>query len=104
MEVIRKLGERVEKEHDQFLRDSQRLEDRSANKANGSAAKSFAGSVDFETLVGTTGVAGKNLESADDLGNWEDDVWGSIFANGEGVSSVSISVLVRIDKSMFPRL
>jgi SCY1-like protein 2 len=104
MEVIRKLGERVEKEHDQFLRDSQRLEDRSANKANGGAAKSFAGSVDFETLVGTTGVAGKNLESADDSGNWEDDVWGSIFANGEGVSPVSTSVPVRIDKSTFPRL
>jgi SCY1-like protein 2 len=86
MEVIRKLGERVAKEHDQFLRDSQRLEDRSANKQNGTAAKSFAGSVDFETLVGTTGIAGKKTESADDPGNWEDDVWGSIFTNGDGVS------------------
>jgi hypothetical protein len=86
MEVIRKLGERVAKEHDQFLRDSQRLEDRSANKQNGTAAKSFAGSVDFETLVGTTGIAGKKIESVDDPGSWEDDVWGSIFSNGDGVS------------------
>jgi len=86
MEVIRKLGERVAKEHDQFLRDSQRLEDRSANKQNGTTSKSFAGSVDFETLVGTTGIAEKKIESADDLGSWDDDVWGSIFTNGVGVS------------------
>jgi hypothetical protein len=35
MAVIKKLGDRVEKEHNQFLRDSQRLEDRSATAVNG---------------------------------------------------------------------
>ena len=53
MEVIRKLGDRVEKEHDQYLRDSQRIEDRSAiSGANGTNGTSAGGTVDFESLVG----------------------------------------------------
>ncbi|KAE9407078.1 hypothetical protein BT96DRAFT_954642 [Gymnopus androsaceus JB14] len=82
MDVIRKLGERVEKEHNQFLRDSQRHEDRSAIGADGGATQSFAGTVDFESLVG-----GKNGVVQNDTGGgsagknsaWDDDVWGSIF-------------------------
>jgi len=53
MGVIRKLGERVEKEHNQFLRDSQRIEDRSSTADNLQQGTSNAsGSVDFESLVG----------------------------------------------------
>lgn len=90
MAVIKKLGDRVEKEHDQFLRDSQRLEDRSVNSnvQNATANNNigFAGTVDFENLVGgkkdevpsqqtngaTTSPGGKS---------WDDDVWGSIFSD-----------------------
>ncbi|KAJ3815697.1 other/SCY1 protein kinase [Lentinula aff. lateritia] len=72
MEVIRKLGDRVEKEHNQFLRDSQRLEDRSAVAVDGATVtQSFVGSMDFESLVGVGSAAGKT--------SWDDDVWGSIF-------------------------
>ncbi|KAL0947336.1 hypothetical protein HGRIS_013455 [Hohenbuehelia grisea] len=81
MSVIRKLGDRVEKEHNQFLRDSQRLEDRSATAMNGAAAtQSFAGTVDFEHLVGgpSNGSAPKT-ETPSGETSWDDDVWGSIF-------------------------
>ncbi|KAG6869068.1 hypothetical protein C0993_003388 [Termitomyces sp. T159_Od127] len=75
MEVIKKLGDRVEKEHDQFLRDSQRLEDRSATAVNDGPARSFAGTVDFESLVVGTNSKSAQLETT----SWDDDVWGSIF-------------------------
>ncbi|KAG6909833.1 hypothetical protein DXG01_015106 [Tephrocybe rancida] len=81
MEVIKKLGDRVEKEHDQFLRDSQRLEDRSATAVNGAPVKNFAGSVDFESLVGRANGAPIQPDSmADSNKSWDDDVWGSIFS------------------------
>ena len=81
MAVIKKLGDRVEKEHDQFLRDSQRIEDRSATAVNGSADKlTSRGGMDFETLVGGTGAA--SIKADTELrGNWEDDVWGSILSS-----------------------
>ncbi|KAJ8519902.1 hypothetical protein ONZ45_g3225 [Pleurotus djamor] len=81
MSVIKKLGERVEKEHNQFLRDSQRLEDRSAINGNGHAnVQSFSGSVDFEHLVGGgNGIPSKNSNQTN--ASWEDDVWGSIFSD-----------------------
>jgi len=104
MEVIRKLGDRVEKEHNQFLRDSQRLEDRSATGTNGNAGiKSFVGTVDFESLVGTNAAAGKKPGS-DNSGGWEDDVWGSIFANGDGVSMSSCWFLRRVADKFYPGL
>ncbi|KAJ4488353.1 other/SCY1 protein kinase [Lentinula aciculospora] len=85
MEVIRKLGDRVEKEHNQFLRDSQRLEDRSAIAVDGATiTQSFAGSMDFESLVGgkngavQTNATGGSVGSAGKT-SWDDDVWGSIF-------------------------
>ncbi|KAI0295520.1 kinase-like domain-containing protein [Russula brevipes] len=82
MAVIKKLGDRVEKEHNQFLRDSQRLEDRSATAVNG------AGGVDFETLVGGAGTA--TIKADGELsGDWEDDVWGSILSSGTESPSVS---------------
>ena len=81
MEVIKKLAERVEKEHDQFLRDSQRLEDRSGIAANGaSSANTTASNVDFASLVGkANGSAIKADTVLDNNASWDDDVWGSIF-------------------------
>ncbi|KAF8078142.1 kinase-like domain-containing protein [Lyophyllum atratum] len=81
MLVIKKLGDRVEKEHDQYLRDSQRLEDRSSTAVSGaSGTKSYAGSVDFESLVGrANGTPVKSEATADGNRSWDDDVWGSIF-------------------------
>ncbi|KIK63734.1 hypothetical protein GYMLUDRAFT_40801 [Collybiopsis luxurians FD-317 M1] len=89
MEVIRKLGERVETEHNQFLRDSQRLEDRSAiTVGGGTMTQSFTGAVDFESLVGgrngavQVNATGGSLGSgAGQTSSWDDDIWGSIFTS-----------------------
>ncbi|KAG5651283.1 hypothetical protein H0H81_009226 [Sphagnurus paluster] len=83
MLVIKKLGDRVQKEHDQFLRDSQRLEDRSATAASGLPnAKSFGGTVDFESLVGrTNGSAIKSDTTVDGNKSWDEEIWGSIFSD-----------------------
>ncbi|CCM03862.1 uncharacterized protein FIBRA_06012 [Fibroporia radiculosa] len=86
MEVIRKLGDRVEKEHDQYLRDSQRIEDRSIASANGLTGDSNAGTMDFETLVSSNNggavIATVKADTVlDPSKNYEDDVWGSIFTN-----------------------
>ncbi|KAF8964072.1 other/SCY1 protein kinase [Flammula alnicola] len=83
MQVIKKLGDRVEKEHDQFLRDSQRLEDRSGVAANGTpGANGTTSNVDFESLVGkANGATVKADTIIDNNANWDDDVWGSIFSN-----------------------
>jgi len=84
MEVIRKLGDRVEREHDQYLRDSQRIEDRSATAVNGATGTStMNGAVDFESLVTSGGVVAtvKADTVIDSSKDWEDDVWGSIFTS-----------------------
>ncbi|KAI0721613.1 other/SCY1 protein kinase [Cerioporus squamosus] len=89
MDVIKKLGDRVEKEHDQYLRDSQRIEDRSAVNGRASLSANPSGAVDFESLVGNNaaGFAPKaDAASADGTKSWEDDVWGSIFSSGPSVS------------------
>ncbi|CAA7267966.1 unnamed protein product [Cyclocybe aegerita] len=83
MAVIKKLGERVEKEHNQFLRDSQRLEDRSGLSTNGaSTTNGAASSLDFESLVGRSGngTAVKADKTTEDDISWDDDVWGSILS------------------------
>ncbi len=92
MFVIKKLGDRVEKEHDQFLRDSQRIEDRSVTAVNGSVdGLTTRGGMDFETLVG--GAGSGNIKADTELnGNWEDDVWGSILSSN---SEVRISPRMR---------
>lgn len=78
MQVIKKLGDRVEKEHDQFLRDSQRLEDRSGI-ASDQATNGSTAAVDFESLVGkANGATVKADTDADNNGNWDDDPWASI--------------------------
>ncbi|KAF9052742.1 kinase-like domain-containing protein [Panaeolus papilionaceus] len=88
MQVIKKLGERVEREHDQFLRDSQRLEDRSGTAPTGTTGVNGAAAVDFESLVGrangapVTGPTTATVKAdtvIDNSAGWEDDVWGSIF-------------------------
>lgn len=87
MAVIHKLGERVEKEHNQFLRDSQRIEDRSA-PANGVASPNFDSGVDFETLVGRSNANIKPDTVIDGSKSRDDDVWGSIFNDTSEVSRV----------------
>ncbi|KZT74196.1 kinase-like protein [Daedalea quercina L-15889] len=86
MDVIHKLGDRVEREHDQYLRDSQRIEDKSAATINGMGTPSLGGAVDFESLVSNAAAANNGTVATvkadtviDSSTNWEDDVWGSIF-------------------------
>ena len=84
MEVIKKLGERVEREHDQYLRDSQRIEDRSSTNANGVASPPMGGAVDFESLVGGGGASTIKADTANDSSvGWEDDVWGSLLSDSQ---------------------
>ena len=88
MSVIKKLGDRVEREHDQFLRDSQRLEDRSAVPVSGAVSNSVGGEVNFENLVGGgDGVTVKadTVINGSSKGWDEDDVWGSIFSSDDPV-------------------
>ncbi|KAJ7090230.1 kinase-like domain-containing protein [Mycena belliarum] len=78
MAVIRKLGDRVEEEHKQFLRDSQRLEDRSATATNGGAGIPTAG-VDFASLVGRANGATVKADTVLDASqSWDDDPWASM--------------------------
>ena len=89
MEVIKKLGDRVEREHGQFLRDSQRLEDRSAISVSDGAPNPVGGDVNFENLVGRgDGMTVKpdTVINGTSRGWDEDDVWGSIFSSDETVS------------------
>ncbi|KAG8968943.1 hypothetical protein FRC03_005488 [Tulasnella sp. 419] len=84
MNVIKILGERIEREHSQYLRDSQRIEDRSASLAS-STPNVGAGTVDFESLVGgaTKSPAANSSTSTNgaSTNGWEDDVWGSILGD-----------------------
>ncbi|KAJ3559888.1 hypothetical protein NM688_g66 [Phlebia brevispora] len=87
MEVIKKLGDRVEREHDQYLRDSQRIEDRSATSGNGTTTPNIGAGVDFETLVAGGSAAVKADTTIQSTPGWEDDVWGSIFNGPDPVAS-----------------
>ncbi|CAK5279381.1 unnamed protein product [Mycena citricolor] len=85
MGVIRKLSDRIEQEHKQFLRDSQRLEDRSStgqtNGANGGGAD---GNVDFASLVARANgalkpdVTGGSATGTTTATSWDDDPWASM--------------------------
>ncbi|KAI6151015.1 hypothetical protein BKA82DRAFT_4122860 [Pisolithus tinctorius] len=92
MSVIRKLGDRVEKEHDQFLRDSQRIEDRSA-LANGVNLPNLNSGVDFESLVGRANTTTRAEVLDDHRKSWDDDVWGPILNGGHEVSTPGISAV-----------
>jgi SCY1-like protein 2 len=72
----------VQREHDQFLRDAQRIEDRSATAVNG-VGQPLPVTVDFESLVGRQGTGGTNVQNsaATDAPSWDDDVWNSIFTD-----------------------
>ena len=84
MEVIRKLGDRVEREHDQYLRDSQRIEDRSSTSVNGVSTPPIGGAVDFESLVGGGGANTIRADTTmDSSKGWEDDVWGSLLNDSQ---------------------
>ncbi|EMD38567.1 hypothetical protein CERSUDRAFT_64821 [Gelatoporia subvermispora B] len=84
MQVIRTLGDRVEKEHDQYLRDSQRVDSQPTASVNGpSHFTGNGGAVDFESLVSNGAVATVKADTVIDASkSWEDDVWGSIFNSG----------------------
>ena len=87
MDVIRRLGDRVQREHNQFLRDSQRIEDRSGTAENGPAGTSSpGGSIDFENLVGRAN--GATVKADTVIESWDDDVWNSIFTNAPDVSEL----------------
>ena len=95
MEVIRKLGQRVEKEHDQFLRDSQRLEDHSTVAMDGGPGiNGNAVSVDFESLVGKANGGIVKADTVTDV-SWDNDVWGSIF-NSSAVSFAFIDLVMGV--------
>ncbi|KAF8630424.1 hypothetical protein AX15_002972 [Amanita polypyramis BW_CC] len=91
MSVIRKLGERVEKEHNQFLRDSQRIEDRSALAVNGSGIQSFSSTVDFENLVGKSSNTVAKPDTAAEDRSWGDDIWGSILNDSLSKNTSSVT-------------
>lgn len=86
MSIIKKLGERVEREHDQFLRDSQRVEDRSGIASGGATNGTSTNAIDFESLVGRSNVQVatsnggiiKADNTGDDNGAWGNDLWSSI--------------------------
>jgi SCY1-like protein 2 len=79
MQVIQKLGDRVRKEHNQFLRDSQRIEDRSTVPSHSAPLAH----VDFQSLV--VGANGSDVKPVAHILNgstsWDDDVWGNVLGN-----------------------
>lgn len=82
MAVIKKLGDRVEKEHLQFLRDSQRIEDRSSIQTGVGVPGSSANGLDFASLVAgaSTSTVKPDIVAPTENGvsNWDDDLWGSM--------------------------
>jgi len=96
MAVIKKLSERVEREHLQHLRDSHRIEDKSAIGAGGSALNGIAtpsDGLDFESLVAGANTTAVKPDAVFENGkDWQDDVWGSLLnseAPSPGFQSVS---------------
>ncbi|KIP09254.1 hypothetical protein PHLGIDRAFT_29115, partial [Phlebiopsis gigantea 11061_1 CR5-6] len=101
MEVIKKLGDRVEKEHDQYLRDSQRIEDRSSTNANGVASPPMGGAVDFESLVGGGGANTIKADTANDSSiGWEDDVWGSLLSDSQSAPPILSPPIAQVTHSL----
>lgn len=96
--MIKTLSERIEREHSQYLRDSQRIEDRSGGfdaNATYNGAPKLGGTVDFQTLVAgpaTAATSSGGLGTSTGVNgvakttSWEDDVWGSIL-DGNDVSA-----------------
>lgn len=80
MSVIKTLSDRVEREHLQHLKDSQRVEDRSVTSASASqVGNGGTGGLDFASLVaGAKNTSVKPDTVVDNGKSWDDDVWGSI--------------------------
>lgn len=84
MEVIKKLGDRVEREHLQHLKDSQRIEDKSGSSTGmSSAGNGSANGLDFASLVAGASTSTIKPDIVIENGNtngksWDDDVWGSL--------------------------
>lgn len=82
MAVIKKLSERVEREHLQHLRDSHRIEDKSAIAAGGGALNGISttsAGLDFESLVAGANTTAVKPDAVFENGKeWQDDVWGSL--------------------------
>jgi SCY1-like protein 2 len=99
-------GARVEKEHMQYLKDSQRIEDRSGG-LNGSLTGTGVGStgVDFESLVGGSASIAKTTSTSSDSSSkgWDDDVWGSILADTPVQVSANFPCYRAPDPHLFSR-
>ena len=91
MAVIKKLGERVEREHLQHLRDSQRIEDKSVSAVGLSASSGGAAGLDFESLVAGAKTSTVKADTVIENGqSWDDDVWGSILNGNEVCHSTNM--------------
>ena len=104
MSVIKKLGDRVEKEHDQFLRDSQRIEDRSGLASNGTNGAVTSQGIDFESLVGRANVVPPtngptiSIDTPGDENGWDDDGWGSMLNDTVRNSLFSVPLVLTLDQ------
>ncbi|KLO10413.1 kinase-like protein [Schizopora paradoxa] len=82
MAVIKKLSDRVEREHLQHLRDSHRIEDKSAIASGGGALNGLSApssAMDFQSLVAGANTTAVKPDAVFENGkDWQDDVWGSL--------------------------
>ena len=76
MAVIQKLGKRVEQEHTRYLRDHQRLDDKTS--PGPSTTPDFSSGVSFEQLI--TRKEKNTVENAVSP-PWDEDEWGSVLRN-----------------------
>ena len=107
--VIKTLGKWIERGHSQYLRDSQRNEDRSSGfDINGSSngVPKLGGTVDSKTLVvgpamtSLSGLGASTMTGVHGLAkstSWEGDVWGSVMAGSD--MSVSLTKRTLADAS-----
>ncbi|KAL5490200.1 PPK32 [Sanghuangporus weigelae] len=90
MAVIKKLGDRVEREHLQFLKDSQRIEDKSGTEAGLGSVGGSANGIDFASLVSGASTSTVKPDAVVEIGkSWDDDVWGSLLNDSPQVQSPS---------------
>ena len=79
MAVIKKLGDRVEREHLQFLKDSQRIEDKSGTEFGTGSVGGSTNGVDFASLVAGASTSTVKPDAVVENGkSWDDDVWGTL--------------------------
>ncbi|KAL5533231.1 PPK32 [Sanghuangporus sanghuang] len=90
MAVIKKLGDRVEREHLQFLKDSQRIEDKSGTETGLGSVGGSANGIDFASLVAGASTSTVKPDAIVENGkSWDDDVWGSLLNDSPQVQSPS---------------